>query len=516
MSILHIPLFTSDRPCQIGVGFHNVGATGSLRASNEGVAKEAEATYAGRCGHLPLHARTVGLLLEVPTLDICRQLAYLSYLFGKEIEPMRFATFRTAALAHQQDIPGQKALIIPYINVPEAETLIQETLGAETWGLPGKMVHLLKNKAEFYHLLDVFHSDAFQAPDYRIATIDALARVALCFLPEIEALYRQAGLAGRYPLGLVMRAAESEGNRSSCLVVEKAGHIRVIQHGEAKGAGHSASFSHWANALHSAQQGLVATMNTDKEDRVVISRYLDVEDSPGMSMVIMGGEGASLGWNSQLQRARRAGDTACIGTSAYHPQTAALRRVQEQYEERAATFFLDVLLNTAALCGIPFNALRGIANIDLMIPGAREHYLRQQRKQSPALYVAECNPRWTNYTDAIMTVLGASRRVATIQNMRSVIREGIVTLDKQPLPEQLDPASICERLVECDDEWQQRGLRIICRMAKNPMGLIYVGNVQQAWQEMDAIIQALLQCEARRRHVCLHHQLRCLSTSACS
>lgn len=493
MSILYLPFFTSDQPCQIGVGFHNVGTTGSLRASNEGVAKEAEATYAGRCGHLPLHAGKVGLLLEAPTPDICRQLAYLSHLFGKEIEPMSFATLQATVLAHQQEMPGQMPLIIPYINVPEAETLIQETLGAETWGLPGKMVHLLKNKAEFYQLLDVFHSDAFQVPEYRIATIDTLPRVALSFLPEIETLYRQVGLAGRYPLGLVMRAAESEGNRSACLVVENAGQIRVIQHGEAKGVGHAASFSHWAATLHRAQQELAVTMNTDKEDRVVISRYLDVEDSPGMSMVIMDGEGASLGWNGQRQRARRAGDTTCIGTSAYHPRTAELRHVQEQYEERAAAFFLDVLRNTAALCGIPFNTLRGIANIDLMIPGACEQYLRQRRKQPPALYVAECNPRWTNYTDAIMTVLGASRRVATIQNMRSVIQEGVVTLDKQPLPTHLDPASICEHLVACDDIWRQRGLRIICRMAKNPMGLIYVGNIQQAQQEMDAIIQVLLQ-----------------------
>ncbi|GHO54442.1 hypothetical protein KSB_29170 [Ktedonobacter robiniae] len=76
---------------------------------------------------------------------------------------------------------------------------------------------------------------------------------------------------------------------------------------------------------------------------------------------------------------------------------------------------------TAARCGIPFNTLCCIANIDLMIPGTREQYLRQQRKQASALYLAECNSRWTNYTDAIMTVLGASRRVATIQNMRTVI-----------------------------------------------------------------------------------------------
>lgn len=500
-----MPLFLSEPPLQVGVGFHNVGITGSLRASNNDVAKEAEATYLGRCGHLPLQAKKVGVLVEPPApVEFCRQLAYLSHLFGKEIEPMSFAAVHAARQVSTQATPGQAPLVVPYINVPEAEALIQSTLGAQTWGFPGKMVHLLKNKADFYQLLDTYHreagthelTDAFQIPDYRIAAVDALPNVALCLLREIEALYTQAGLAGRYPLGLVLRAAESEGNRGSCLVFEHARQIKVVQTGkvkEEKGGNQIASFAHWADALQSAQQRLVATMNTEKEDRVVISRYLDVMDSPGMSVVVIDGQAASLGWNGQLQRVAGACGTACLGTSTYLPQTAALRHAQEQYEERAATFFLDVLRYTAARCGIPFNTLRGIANIDLMIPGDCEHYLRQQCKQAPALYLAECNPRWTNYTDAIMTVLGASRRVATIQNMRTAIQEGICTIDAQPLPAQLDPAIVRECLVERDTELQQRGLRIICRMARNPMGLIYVGKRQQARQEMDRIIHALLQ-----------------------
>lgn len=481
----HIPLFTSDLPRQFGVGFHNVGATGSLRAANPDIAKKAEAAYAGRCGHLPLQAGKVGLLLETPpTPDLCRQLAHLSYLFGKAIEPVSLATLQEH-MAYPQDTPGQRPLVVPYINVPEAETLIQETLGAETWGLPGKIVHLLKNKAEFYQFLATFPTEDFQIPEYRVATVDEFTREASCFLREIEALYAHAGLAERYPLGLVVRAAESEGARCSCLIYEKDGQIMVVQNDEAHAP---AAFRAWSAALHGAQQGLVATMNTDKEDRVVISRYLDVQDSPGLSVIIIEGQVASLGWNSQWQRE---GHLTCIGVSSYLPKTAEGRRAQEQYEARSTAFFSEVLRKAAATCGIAFNTLHGIANIDLMIPGGCEQRLRQQRKQPPALYLAECNPRWTNYTDAVMTVLGASRRTATIHTMRTVIQEGMMAFAPQPLPAHLDPAILCERIIECDDAWQQRGLRIICRLVKNPMSLIYVGDVRQAQQEMEALLWTL-------------------------
>ncbi|GHO48918.1 hypothetical protein [Ktedonospora formicarum] len=177
------------------------------------------------------------------------------------------------------------------------------------------MVHLLKNKADFYHLLDTLPrdagthalTDAFRTPDYRIAAVDVWQRITLRVLCEIETLYTQAGLAGRYPLGLLLRAAESEGNRGSCLVFEHARRITVVQTGkikEAKGGSQTASFAHWADALQNAQQRLVAIMNTEKEDRVIISRYLDVMDSPGMSVFIVDRQAASRGWN---------------GTSTYPP-----------------------------------------------------------------------------------------------------------------------------------------------------------------------------------------------------
>jgi len=146
------------------------------------------------------------------------------------------------------------------------------------------------------------------------------------------------------------------------------------------------------------------------------------------------------------------------------------------------------LRHTAERCGIDFTSIRGVANLDIMLPGELEAQLQSKRKQRPVNYLAECNPRWTNYTDAILTVIGANGKESTISNMRTVIQEGISTFDKFRLPENVDPRVVREYIFTRDAALKQHGTRIICRMTKNPMGLIFAGDVQQAQQEVNAII----------------------------
>src|SRR5947199_9714258 len=110
-----------------------------------------------------------------------------------------------------------------------------------------------------------------------------------------------------------------------------------------------------------------------------------------------------------------------------------------------------------------------------MIPGELERHLQRQRKQSAVNYLAECNPRWTNYTDAIMTVLGANRKEQTIYNMKEVIQEGICTFDKYPLPGKLDPQVVRACIADRDSVLQRDGKRVISSMAKNRMGLLQTG-----------------------------------------
>src|SRR5215475_3098690 len=167
MSIMHRPLFASASPRTLGVGFHNVGSEGVLRASNESMVKYVQHYYGERCGHLPLDAREIRALVSVPTTEIQAQMGYLSLLFGKDVTPTTFDELKM----EKEKTPGLVPLVVPYINVPEIETRLQKELGAESWGLPGKMTHVLKNKASFYQLVDEFGLEGFYLPDYTIANI---------------------------------------------------------------------------------------------------------------------------------------------------------------------------------------------------------------------------------------------------------------------------------------------------------------------------------------------------------
>ncbi len=485
MSILHIPLFASPIARTLGVGFHNVGREGVLRASNETMINYVQHYYGERCGHLPLNARNIRAVVSLPTTEIQAQMTYLSALFGKDVTPTTFDELKK----EKQQTPELPPLVVPYINVPEIETRLQQELGAESWGLPGKMTHVLKNKASFYQLVDEFGLEGCYAPDYTIASIYEVATAAARFLRWVEDAYKQAGVAEAYPLGVMLRAAEEDGNYGCCLAYENAGGIIVVQDGDAD---HAHYYTQWQEALAASQAHLATTMNVQKEARVVISRYIDFVDSPGMSVVMIENQVESLGWNGQLQKP---GSKACIGTSTYMPRNAYMQRMQQAYEEQTAAFFEALLRRTAQQCGVQFATIRGVANLDLMIPGELEQRLRRQRKQPAGNYLAECNPRWTNYTDAIMTILGANRREQTIYNMKAAVSAGICTIDKHPLPENVDPQSVRARITERDDVLRQEGTRIICRMAKNPMGLIFAGDVARAQQEVNTMLMQISLCK---------------------
>jgi len=479
MSILDTSLFAARGQTKIGVGFHNVGS-GVLRASNETMVKKVEAHYGERCGHIPLDCEKTRVLVTAHTTDIQMQMAYLSQLFGQEIKAITAGEL----VNEQKNSPEHQTLVVPYVNVPEATKRIKDELGAESWGLPDTMVDILKNKADFYQLIDEFKLDGFQTPDYKISDLADLSREALGFLSKTEDLVKKAGLS-KYPLGVMLRAAESDGNYGCCLVYERDGLITVVPDGDAE---HTTCYTNWHEALAVSQEHLAATMNLQRESRIVISRFLDMADSPGMSVVIMNGQVESLRWNGQLQKK---GSKACIGTSTYRPKNAQLSRLQQEYEDQTAAFFEALLRKTAQKCGIDFASIRGVANIDIMIPGRLEERLQQKRGQKPTNYLAECNPRWTNYTDAIMTIIGANRKEQTINNMRAVIQGGIFTLDKHRLPEKVDPRSVRELIFQRDEVLKQEGTRIVCRMTKNPMGLIFAGNVKKAQEEFASIVHLL-------------------------
>jgi hypothetical protein len=229
-------------------------------------------------------------------------------------------------------------------------------------------------------------------------------------------------------------------------------------------------------------------MNLQLESRVVISRCIEVADSPGLSVVILEGQVFSLGWNGQLQRP---GSTTCVGTSSYQPKSPALACLQEAVEARTAVCFEAILRQTAHRCGLDFAGLRGVANLDLMLPGPREQLLQHKRGHPPAIYLAECNPRWTNYTDALLTLLAVNRTPPTISTLRAVIGQGLWTVDDYPLPPMIEPQRVRDELLRRQEAFRRAGLDIICRMTRNPMGFIFAGQVKQAQQEVATLLVRL-------------------------
>jgi hypothetical protein len=476
MDTLNTSLFGSHMQVKLGVGYHNVG-TGVLRASNKATIDYVEDHYGQRCGHLPLDAQRVCVLVHTHSEENESHLKYLSRLYGKEIEAITPVELQQ----QQKHISASQMLIVPYINVPETEIHFRNDIGAESWGMQADMVSFLKNKANFYQFIDEFEFDGFQTPDYRIAHIADVSKEALGFMNVIEDVVKKAGVS-QYPLGVMLRAAESDGNYGCCLVYKQHKRVKVVPNGD---AAYATYYSSWKEAIAVSQQHLMATMNQQKETRVVISRYIDMVDSPGMSVVIMDGCIETLGWNGQLQQN---GSKACIGTSTYKPANASLAHLQNKYEGQTLAYFETVLRRAAQKFGLDFASIRGVANIDIMLPSELEEMLQKKRGYKSSHYVAECNPRWTNYTDAIMTVIGVNRKKQTISNMKGVIQEGIATIDKFYLPEDLDAQVVRECIFQKDEELKKSGTRIICRMAKKPMGLIFAGDINKAQQAVESII----------------------------
>jgi hypothetical protein len=474
------PLF-AGRPT-LGAGFHNIGR-GVLRASNETIIETIEAHYGERCGHIPLVAEQTFLLVDTVTPAIEQQVAYLARLFRRDLHAVTFAQLARI----QQEQQAQRTLVVPYVNVPEAEQQIRSALGTETeiWGLPSSMVDLLKNKARFYEIAADLQLPGFAIPEYTIASVYELIPASISLLRQIEELYYRADLAEDYPLGLMLRAAESDGNYGCSQLTQEGSRVTVIQNGEAQ---YPISLPSWQEALTIARSHLLSTMNPAKEERIVISRFLDMEDSPGLSLVLLNGEVSSLGWNGQLQLE---GSTACVGTSTYLPKNEHLARLQESGEDRTEQYFAALLRQVASRCQVDFDTIRGIANLDIMLPGPLEQQLQRKLKRQELPYLAECNPRWTNYTDAILTVLNMQQRTPTVAAMREVIEDGIFTIDKHFLPEQMDPSLVRSCLIEQDEAMNQSGVKIICRMAHNPMGLILTGERVQARQQLDRLVNSL-------------------------
>lgn len=466
-------LLFGDEPLELGFGYHNI-ASGVFRYAHSSLKETIEKIYGQRCGHIPLNAKTVGVIVDELTEDVRSQIAYLSELYGRDIKLLTSNSLNSYK---------SHALVVPYIRVPEAEAHFTDK-NVRMWGIPGKLTHVLKNKSEFCHLVKELNVEGFQVPDYITTYLAEVIPQTNAFLKKIESWYEEAGLRNSYPLGVMLRASDEDGNYGASLMYEKGRYVVMIPNGEVDNA---RVYGNWEEALVTSKRLLTEAMMPQKEPRVVVSRYVDTVDSPGMSIVLMNGSAYSLGWNVQT---RKTPSRNPIAAGTYNPVDPVLKHLQDEYESESGELLGKFLRAAAGHAGVDFNTIRGIANIDLILPTALEKTFQERRGIKTAFYFSECNPRWTTYTDAVMTILGLQKKPQTINNMLQVIQEGIAVIDRYKLPKNVEPRLMRELIYKKDKELQKHGTRLICRMTTNPMGIILAGDIALAQTGMKELVRS--------------------------
>ncbi len=413
------------------------------------------------------------------------------------------------AVERLQDIPtkkGEVGLYIPYVNFYPPE--FPNTATWKRYGLPTEVAQRAQNKADFHNWL-VKEGFAEHTPNHIVSNVESIPNLGQNMIRQIDQMYSQAAMQSEYPLGLMIRAARSDGNYGAAKVVQlvegetiienhegldivrrfKAGDILMYPDGKKRGI---KKFSEWPRALEAASKHIEGAMDMNVDSRVVMSRLLDLEASPGISAVIIKGIAHTFRWNGQWQED---GESACTGTMSY--DLAHDGKIEADYFEQSQEVYVRVL--SKMLVGQEnLEDIYAKNNMDLMIPGRLERKLWQRAQRDPSLFkylgtvgrnnleympriyssqdvlIAEDNPRDTNWTLAVQAVLQALQRQFTLENMLAIANglDGqIIARDVWPLPEALrgeDMDKVRDTLLEFHERVKRRGDGFILRMPDLP------------------------------------------------
>jgi hypothetical protein len=478
MSREHQPIFGHERSTSIGL--HNVGNGGVLEKTSQTVIDYVDSHYGARCGHIA-KAQVIGVLVPQVTDEVREQLKYLSSLYGQDINAYTWDDMREQP---------QDTLVVPYINTQKTDSKIR-SLGYESFGLPQQMVHELKNKAQFHKHVENLAVEGFETPSFTICSLDELTSQALELHKKTVEMYQEHGFVGILPEGEMIRASESDGGYGSAKVYKSGRNILVALDGDTSqvetilDTGEDA----WKLAYHRVYEHLSNAMNIHIENRVVVNRLMKLEDSPGLSVIILNGEVISLGWNGQVQTN---GGTACVGTSQYKAKNTYLSDIQGKYEDQTAASFGEFLVRLAKQQSIDFSLVSGFANIDIMILSQAEAVFQQKAYgKTRWVSVAECNPRLTNFTDALFTMGWVTKTPQTVAGLKSSISMGILTIDKQPVPRGYWTGErLREEIKKLDEKLQLIGARIVLRMPDHEQpGFILGGDVKLAKHKLEEMLK---------------------------
>jgi hypothetical protein len=456
----------------VGIGWHNIGTV--LRGAKSSVSESVANHYGQRCGHIP-PGEKVGILVPETTPVIRAQIEYLSHVTHQQI-----------AIYTLSDPLPSGALVAPYINTQSTAEFIREK-GARDWGLHPVLVEALKNKAAFHELVTNLAIHGVTVPEHTICDVQELQTACLKLAKDTHDSYTAVGCHNIYPVGLMIRAAESDGNYGGCSLKHNLTRNSVIFTSESE----STELASWQDAIAKAHSYIEDSIDRNKEPRVVVSRLIDKLDSPGVSLMIQNGRMEHLGWNGQVVEP---GGTACIGTGSYSPNSPELIKIHSQAEAESVEGLYRFLIATSRYLGIPIDQITGMVNFDLMIPGPMEQKYQQRLGNKAQILLAECNPRWTNYSDALALVAHALNFSLTTEGMRQVRDLGVLTQDKFKgnIREGVTVDQIRDTTLKVDRDLSRTGSRVILRMAvpKTP-GFVIAGDTHHAQTQLTKSLEAL-------------------------
>ncbi len=462
-NLLDTYFFQNSGQHQIGICHPNVGDVFS--AGGAKFNRDINAHYGQRLS--AADNSKIGVIMDNPSSNVLTQWEYISAITGKDIfvlPPLKTLN---------GDYSG--AYVVSYINTTSVENQMKEH-GLKVWGLPGRLVDILKNKADCHALIEKLQIPGFKVPDYQIAHVDRLVAEISPFVDKIRANYQSANMP-EYAVGVMLRGAESGGNYGACFVREEGQAIKFVPNGETVDAQY---YSNWTEALHTAQSYLKSTSSADTtiEPRVVASRFMDLADSPGMSSFMTHGQTIHFGWNGQITSDKES--SACIGTSSYQPQASELKTWQDKQEHSSEDSFANFLTAACQNQGIDPASIYGFTNVDWMVPGKLEVAYQHRIGQKASLTVAEINPRLTSWTDALLLVAAANRQPRTPRVLQQIIKTGVQSIDKYPLSPDISIENGLARLQALDQLLKDQGTRIIIRMRDKNPGLVISGNLELA------------------------------------
>jgi len=470
-------------PRERGYGFSNVHDV--FRRTSPELVDYIAAFYGSRCAHIPDNSDATGVIVEEKTSRIVEH--YAKYVSQTLQIPLEVEDISTLNGIHKG------ALVVPFINTTHVEQQFRSR-GLEVWGLPGNVVDIHKNKADCHDLINELSIPGIETPDHRIVQIDQFNKESHKYLKDIRQQYEDTGMDD-YPVGLMIRSAESDGNYGGCFVRQVDNGFTLTKNGSDE---EKLLFASEEEALKAAHTYLSSTGNaySEKEGkvvepRVVVSRLMDLADSPGQSAVILNGDIVTLPWNGQVQEEN---STACSGTTSYAPGTEYLREIHRREEvptTEAFTKFIDASLQKF---GHDKEKVNAVINVDYMIPGPREVEFQRRLKQKAGITIAEINPRFTNWTDALLFVAGANQESKSINTIMRTIDAGVYTQDKFHFPEGTDMSFARTRIAEIDHILKAERTRVLVRMIDEQhttMGLVFSGDIAKARKELDNLASTI-------------------------